>query len=614
MNFNSLEYKKFYDAVYNRYKYNPSFLQQDIDNSESEYLYILTELARTGTPCPVDIGIPTSKQLLNVKENLDKRFYDIREINKAKCKFSAIFHPVVLPDQGSATKNEIIRESLTGLTRIGDESAMGYAILGGIGSVDNLFVLKTSRKGDGRDLYTERFVTEFGTNKLRRMGVPNFAVTYGGFVCSRPIIDLRTKTVIEYCSPNDPDKVPYVVYEYVSDAISGFKYIQGATEGQILSMYLQVLLSISIANKVSGFTHQDLHPGNVMMKKVGNEVFQIPYTLPNGNTVYIRADRLAVIIDFGLSTIVKDGKVHGCTEPYAEYSGRYRDVSWPLHDAYKLLMFMARELLNKPALKKVKEIYKFFSTEPIEIAVEEQFELRYSLPYDPKFTIGMLIKHVIDKCGGSAVITKDKDPKLMTLECHECDKVSLTSAKRNIDIPTSFNEFYDFYPYISRKYPQFSQAVKDKFNYSASKDDYMRKLNAMLSEVESFSVNNYLSDDSYYKLFRLINVTESLVTYATVGNWIATYFSDTELLAVTTSLTTKIAALKVTICSEVQKALATGTRADGKEKLLMLGDEICKAGKLKPVKFSVSANSKSDTSAQMRDRRKKILQKYGVNK
>lgn len=606
MNFNSREYKIFYDSVRNRYKYDPSLLQRDIDAGESEFLFILEELAKSSTPCPVNVGIPTKKELSTIKTDLDKRFYDIRSIYNAKCKFSAVFNPVVLPSQGSVTKNEIIRESLTDLTKIGDESAMGYAVLGGIGSVNNLFVLKTSRKGDGRDLYTERFVTEFGTNKLRQMGIPNFAVTYGGFVCSRPIIDPRTKTVVEYCSPNDPDKVPYVIYEYISDAISGFDYVSTANEGQILSMYLQVLLSLSIANKTCGLTHQDLHPGNVMMKKVGDSVFQIPYALDANKIVYIRADRLAMIIDFGLSTIVYKGEVHGCTESYPEYSGRYRDVSWPLHDAYKLLLFIGRELRNKPTLSKIKEIYRFFSSDPIEVSIDEQFELRYSLPYNPEFTIDNLIKFVIDKCGGSKVISKDKDPKLLSLECHECDKVHLTPLKRKIDVPMTFNEFYDFYPYISRKYPQSAQAVKNAFDYANAKKEYMKKLNAMLSETEEYK-------SSYYALFRLINLTESLVTYATVGNWIAAYFSDRELEKIVSTLSTKITHLKSLICSEISIISNISSLTDDQREHLSLISGICDRDKLKPKQFAMAQHSKSENiNNRMRERRQKILTKYGL--
>ena len=225
-----------------------------------------------------------------IKSEMGEHFYNYVSVRALACAVDAVFYP--LPDQqGTLTMSEMVKTSVTSLRRTGDESVYGYALLGGIKNTTDLFVLKVSRdREDDSDIAHEFFVGVKAINNLRRAGIPNFAVIYGAFRCSKPVIDSATGQVLDFCSDNvtDNDKIPYVIYENISPSISADSYARTGTKRQILSMILQVYLALEIAGENFGISHQDLHNKNVLMRDVVPEkYFQIPYERPSGKKVYV---------------------------------------------------------------------------------------------------------------------------------------------------------------------------------------------------------------------------------------------------------------------------------------------------------------------------------------
>jgi len=69
----------------------------------------------------------------------------------------------------------------------------------------------------------------------------------------------------------------------------------------ILHILFQVIVSLSFAQTYCEFVHGDLHPGNVLIKRLAGPV-DLTYLI-NGNPYTIRTRYIAVIIDYGLARI-----------------------------------------------------------------------------------------------------------------------------------------------------------------------------------------------------------------------------------------------------------------------------------------------------------------------
>jgi hypothetical protein len=589
MNFTNTDYDKFIEEVNNLYATDPMLTYREKQRADTEYSFILSELAKNqGEPCP----FARTQSFKKLRSEMGKKFYEFKTAQETSCGVSGVFYPLGKHKEGSLSVGQIVKESVTGLTRIGQESAFGYAILGGFKDASDLFVIKVpSDRSDGKDLYTERFVSEFATNHMRSIGVPNFSMTYGHFVCSRPIIDTRTKKVVEYCSSRTDDKVPYLVYENISNSVSAEDYIKTATVEQTLSLYLQVVTALSVANRKTGFVHQDLHPGNLLMRYIEKgEKFQIPYPRADETTVYIKTDSVATIIDYGLSIIrypndfssssSEEPKMHGNIERDSLRYGRYHSISWPLNDAYKLLMFLALYAYksgNRLAFEKLKQIYGFFNNEVNSIvqAINKQYGLRYTLPYTEKtrhFTMDDLIRHIVKNCGGGAVMSLSRDESIRVIECKSCNNVGLKkTGKITIQMPKSFADLYDILPYLEKHHPRYYKLMIEKFYYASAKKMYFERVNQidsnmvqLLSSITTPMISNVFSletleavKDNNYKLFSIINNLEMLVLEATVGNWTKEiYTGDLEFGNFVTSLNQKVERYRFSICPLINSARA----------------------------------------------------------
>lgn len=664
MNFTTQDYRDFIQNVELAFRVNPSLKIEDSQRVQQEFAFILSEIYSDENPCISVNTKVTEPKLVDLKSKMGSKFFDFSVVKETSCAINAVFHPIK-PEQGAVGTGEIIRESLTGLSRIGSDSAFGYALVGGAKGVSDLFVIKVpSGKSNGNDLYTERFVTEFGTNEMRQLGVPNFAMTYGHIVSSRPIVDTRNRKVVNYLSSISDDKVPYLVYENISNSVGGDVYTAKADEKQFLGAYLQIMFALSIASEKKGFTHQDLHPGNWLARYITGvprgEKFQIPYKKDDGSVIYLKTDMVATIIDFGLSTIEHKDKVHGNIEQESIRYGRYSDIVWPLHDAYKLLMFSAlyaRNTGNMKVFNKAKQIFRFFSSEDINYAINNQFDLRYTLPYIEKtknFTIRELINFIIQKCDGGSILSATRDSGKV-LECESCNLVSLKDAKRKIDIPDSFLEIFDTLPYIVRKYgKQYQTAIVKNFPYSKAKNEFIDIVDNLLAKLTDIETPNlsgmFLFSDATvsalqnnnYALFSRISDLEKLKTNITVGNWVAVLFQDEPLktylnaaagllndnLAKTCQLLSQAVSNYYSFQSRLRTPEAQGIIAanpklywlvDGADKIVMLQRNACVVNnnRLEPKEFVMQSNSKTESSkpdpvALHYERKARILNKHGL--
>ena len=111
------------------------------------------------------------------------------------------------------------------------------------------------------------------------------------------------------------------------------------------------------------YTHYDLHPKNIMIQELDEEV-QIKYTIFNED-YYIYTKYLVKIIDFGTSFYRRDNKSYGISprhkyNPILRGQYNYQDNLW--YDFYRLYMFMIIYVEYRRDLMVFSEkIWRFFN-------------------------------------------------------------------------------------------------------------------------------------------------------------------------------------------------------------------------------------------------------------
>lgn len=260
--------------------------------------------------------------------------------------------------------------------------ANGKALIADVGDKSGLFkvVVKSALDPREDDLFHEVFVGLAGTNKLRKT-VPNFAYIYGGFRCSGPGNADKNKEVKQFCSPTGTPIVSYALYENIKGK-NFKKSIPKMTTESFLASYLQAILALQYANITIDFTHYDMHSENIILRDIfgSSELFGTAYPMQSGNTIYVYSNTVPTMIDYGYSHIKYKNF------DYGTYRGSYGQngyKSYPLHDAFKLLMFCAFDaatVKNQQVLDVIERLFPFFSSENFYNVLDQWRDLFYELP------------------------------------------------------------------------------------------------------------------------------------------------------------------------------------------------------------------------------------------
>jgi hypothetical protein len=334
------------------------------------------------------------------------------------------------------TNNIIIKKYINNLQKINTKSKIGNAFFVDFLKSSEMFIVKTPKSIDDDNLEHELIVGLYGTNTLRQY-IPNFAYIYGGFKCSGPILNDNNK-VVDWCVNNNYS-VNYILYENINPSISLETYLETCTSKEYLNIFLQIIYSLRMANKMIDFTHYDLHTGNILIRDINIEKFQIQYDTENG-VEYITTDLIATFIDFGMSHIYNEDLIiagdHIENGHYGVYNFLYYDVypnkSWIMSDIYKVLLYSALVSMNannNDVIIVISNIYKFFNKDDnLRTAVITQKDHFYNLPITTEayenFTIDKLTTYIrsIYQCDFISNI-KSKDPVL------NCENLSCLSTK-----------------------------------------------------------------------------------------------------------------------------------------------------------------------------------------
>lgn len=254
------------------------------------------------------------------------------------CTLDAIIYEGKEPGLYSPLMRERIRNWFPHLKQIGPESVEGYALASSFSQDSNLFVIKAPRNPKNDELVHEAVVGFYALNKLRHV-LPNYMYVYGYTKCSPPA--LKNKEAITWCSSSNP-AVSYLITENIRDSVSIGDFVVDSkiTPNDFLAVFLQLINALNLAYKHYGYTHYDLHRGNVMIRKYKN-IVAIPYFGTSGNIQgYIASRYVPYIIDYGYSCVNIGGVGFGKIglENYGVTSQPF-----PMFDTYKIIGFLAEE-------------------------------------------------------------------------------------------------------------------------------------------------------------------------------------------------------------------------------------------------------------------------------
>ena len=281
---------------------------------------------------------------------------------------SCVVDAIIYNGNTSGTYSPLLRERIRNwfpdVKQIGQESVEGYALKSSFTNDSDLFVLKAPRNIKNDEIVHEALVGFYALNKLRHV-LPNYMYVYGYTKCSIPAF--KNKIPITWCSSSTPAG-SYLITENIRDAVPMSEFIvnPNVTANDFMAVFLQLINALNLAYKQYGYTHYDLHRGNVMIRKYPRLV-AIPYFGSSTMVIgYIATQYVPYIIDYGYSRIsiaeIGFGKIG------LENYGIEGERPFPMYDIYKIICSTGETLYTKPQTKNflslsviLEKLFSFFN-------------------------------------------------------------------------------------------------------------------------------------------------------------------------------------------------------------------------------------------------------------
>lgn len=272
------------------------------DDRQKQQLIRDMSYAKRGYLCKKGIiESPTTMDLKSVYDVMDVDFYSPDAMQIPTC----IAESISYIGQNTGMHKILLHLILSDIpTFIGEPSVEGY-----VSKVSHLFLMKTARD-PSRDYVAHEFYVGSVLNRLRNL-VPNFMYVYSLFRCSPPYTSKSNGGMITWCPmgtgfPRDnTEQVSYMLIENVtpSNSFASVMMKENINTIQLFTYLFQVFQSLIIARREFDFSHNDLHSGNVLLRKVPKmNKIAIRY----GN-LYLLTDRISTIIDYGMSRVSFEG-------------------------------------------------------------------------------------------------------------------------------------------------------------------------------------------------------------------------------------------------------------------------------------------------------------------
>lgn len=265
--------------------------------------------------------------------------------------------------EGIASPSNDIKKWMTSLTKLPVKSTGGWVYIADIFDTSFEIVIKTPKENseiENMSLLREFAIANIGINTLRYI-IPTFIYTFDIFSCNPPdkdTGDLKIETMSKDC--NQPNSL-YIMCEKVEG-----QTMKELIKNQIkfkdwLFIFLQILLTLEIAQRKLYFTHFDLHTGNTIIQT--GKILSYNVNIDDTNYTIKNSNLTPVIIDFGFATLKLEGKTVGSTD-FPEYG--MLDFMVPGYDMYKFLCSSASDAAfrgNHRLFKQIINIFKFYGND-----------------------------------------------------------------------------------------------------------------------------------------------------------------------------------------------------------------------------------------------------------
>ena len=214
-------------------------------------------------------------------------------------------------------------------------------------------------------------------------------------------------TITTIRSKDDPHKLTTIYEEVPGETLTTLLH-EGMSFSHWLQAFTQILISLELAQRRTGFTHYDLHTSNIIIRTDR----QKGYSVSLDNLTYsIQSDTLVpVIIDLGTCSTIVDGRFIG-TYNYPN-SGIFHFIV-PGQDMYKFLVSSYFNSTNTRTTQDILRVFSFFgSSDPYDVTqckkqglIKARKEFCKAIPFSEvaSFTPMMMLEYLYSQF--SSVLT-----------------------------------------------------------------------------------------------------------------------------------------------------------------------------------------------------------------
>jgi len=262
-----------------------------------------------------------------------------------------------------------------------------------------------------QDLLHEFLIALTFTNGLRQQ-IPNYQLCYAGIKTDSPEKKNRVEDeaigCVNVCRHDTQQYVDYLLLEdFGEGSMTMLSALKTCSVEEFISWFLQLILALETGVIQFGFTHNILHPGNIIITRE-SETRKIKYLHANRGYI-VKADSIAVMTNFELAHVKhkhlgshsplsetaideNDSLIKNMSEHFGPIGydnlGIYHNETRPFYDIYKLLMFSLHQLKkhNNAVYLKARKLSKIFG-----LTYEKDLANRLQTEYDLGFILNIEI-------------------------------------------------------------------------------------------------------------------------------------------------------------------------------------------------------------------------------
>jgi len=398
--------------------------------------------------------------------NLGK-FQDYTFMSTLTCIFGALSYE---DNMCPINKQKRIRQWLRLVKKIGS-SRQNHVFLSSLKDYEDLFVIKTTKNCriniNHENVIHDMFIGIYGTNILRRI-INNIAFVIGGFTLSPLYISSNDNEILTWGIEQSTISTQYVIYEKIFPSVDLKHFLIKCSPADFLSLYLQILYTLKIANETIDFAHNDLHCENILVRKFCDDDFDMYYR-DTSKDVYIHSRFMAILIDLGMSHIKYKDKHYG---PFGfERYGITYDSNFIIGDAFRLLISSYNVVINKnkSICDIIDIIFSFFSDESITDFKNKLPLFNILLPKNEykNMNMSVLIDFILDKC---SVYTNDivsnvpRNKTIIGFPSDNNNNITTILSELGVNEPTIPRKCFELYDIISSiKNPEKIKSIISSF-------------------------------------------------------------------------------------------------------------------------------------------------------